>query len=259
VTPARLARLMAVTWWMHLKMLNRSVFDSVLQVVWPLFFATAALLIFRLSGDRHALAYAALGAGVMTIWTAISSSASGILQRERSLGTLELLVAAPAPFPVTVLAVTGAVTTVGVYGMVVTLLWARFAFGVRFGPVHLVPLALAVVVTVLAFATLGFLLSVTVVRYRAAWALGGALEYPVWLACGFLVPTALLPAWLRPVSWLLAPTWGMTAMRAAFDGATPWRDLALGTILCAADALAGVVLARAVLRSARHHATLTLT
>ena len=65
------------------------------------------------------------------------------------------------------------------------------------------------------------------VRYRTAWALGNLLEYPVWLICGFLVPLALLPDWVRPISWLLAPTWGMNAIRQSALGGTPWPDLAL--------------------------------
>jgi ABC-2 type transport system permease protein len=31
-------------------------------------------------------------------------------------------------------------------------------------------------------------------------------EYPIWLVCGFLVPIALLPEWVRPISWARAPT-----------------------------------------------------
>ena len=45
------------------------------------------------------------------------------------------------------------------------------------------------------------------------------LEYPVWLVTGLLVPLAVLPGWVTPVSWVLAPTWGMRALRAsAFGG-----------------------------------------
>ena len=73
----------------------------------------------------------------------------------------------------------------------------------------------------------GFLLAVAFVRYRTAWALGNLLEYPVWLICGFLVPLTLFPGWVRPISWVLAPTWGMRAIREAALGGPPLPDLGM--------------------------------
>ncbi len=255
----RVLRLVAVTWWLQLRMMHRSAFDGVMQLVWPMFFATTALLIYRVGGDPDALTYAALGASVMTIWTAISSSASAILRRERGFGTLELLVAAPAPFALSVASIVLAVSTVGGYAIVATLLWARLVFGAHIAPDQPAVFALALLVTAAAFAVLGFLLSVTVVRYRTVWALGGALEFPVWLLCGFLVPVALLPAWVRGLSWLLPPTWGMRAVRAASAGRPAWADLAACAGIAAAYCVASAWLAGAVLRSARRHGTLSLS
>jgi ABC-2 type transport system permease protein len=258
VTVRRTLRLVALTWWLHVKMLNRSAFDTVLTVVWPLFFATIALFLYRVQGDEDALTYAAFGAGVMTIWTAISASASAILLRERGSGTLELLVAAPVPFSVTIVSMVLAVSTVGAYGMASTLLWSGVVFGVDVAVARPLLFVVAVVATLVSFAVIGFILSVTVVRYRAAWALGAAVEYPVWLVCGFLVPAALLPDWVRPVSWLLPPSWGMAAVRAAVAGQVPGKELLACAGLVVVYAAAGVWLAGTFLHSARRHASLAL-
>jgi ABC-2 type transport system permease protein len=254
----RVLRVFALTWWLHLKMLNRSMFDSALQVVWPLVFATVALLVYRAGGDTRVLASVAMGAAVMAVWTAISSTASGILHRERGLGTLEPLVAAPTPFALSILSMVTAVATVGCYSMVATLLWARWPLGVSLVVARPGWFAAAVALTVLSFAVLGFLLSVTAVRYRTAWALGGAVEFPVWLVCGFVVPPGLLPDWLRPLSWLLPPSWGMAAVRAAANGQPVWRDLAVCAALQILYAVVAARLATVLLRSARRHATLAL-
>jgi ABC-2 type transport system permease protein len=259
VTARHAVRLVALTWWLHVKMLNRSVFDSVMQVVWPLFFVTVALFIYRADADPQVLAYAALGSSVMTIWTAISSTASTILQRERGQGTLELLVAAPTPFPLSVLSMITAVSTVGAYGVVAALLWAHFLFGVDVSLAQPLVFPLAVVVTIFSFSVLGFILSVTVVRYRAAWALGSAFEYPVWLVCGFLVPASVLPGWLRPAGWILPPSWGMAAIRRTTEGGSAWPDLLTCAGLAAALSVLGMWLAGLILHSARRHATLSLT
>ena len=78
-------------------MLSRSSFNGVLGIVYPLFFATVAFFMFRAGSEETRSFYASLGASVMGIWAATSTAAGGALQRERWHGTLELLVAAPAP------------------------------------------------------------------------------------------------------------------------------------------------------------------
>lgn len=252
------ARVLAVGWWLELKILSRSAFNGILQVAWPLFFATIALLLARGRGEA-ALVGAAVGASVMGVWSSTSTPASALVQRERDQGTLELLVAAPAPFPVTLAALPLAMATVGAYGVVATLVWARVLFGVSLRLDRPLLLVLAVAVTVVAVGLLGFLLALASVRYRSAWALGNALEYPVWLIGGFLVPLSALPAWVRPLSWALAPTWGLQAIREAALGGPVWPALAGCAALGAAYAAIGVLLSRVLLRSARESAALALS
>jgi ABC-2 type transport system permease protein len=125
--------------------------------------------------------------------------------------------------------------------------------------VHPLLFALSIPVAIVSIGTFGFLLAVAFVRYRFAWALGNVLEYPVWLICGFLVPLTLLPEWVRPISWLLAPTWGMRAIRESALGGSPLPDLALCLALAAAYTLAGVLVLDSALRAARARASLSLT
>lgn len=259
MTVARLLRVLVIGWLIHLKMLARSAFNGVLQVLWPLFFATIAFLMYGLNGNDRTLLYASVGASVMGVWSAVSTSGSGAVQRERWQGTLELLVAAPVPLATVLLPITTAMATVGLYAMVATLLWGRFLFGIDVTIEHPWLFALSVPGTVLAIGMLGFLLSVTVVRYRSAWALGNAFELPVWLVSGFLVPISILPEWVRPVSWLLAPTWGVRAIRESALGGHPLPDILLCLLLGTVYLAVGVLCAEAVLRSARRHASLALT
>ena len=255
----RPVRLLALGWIVHLKMLSQSAFDGVLGIMWPLFFATIAFFMFRTSGDEHTLLYASIGASVMGVWSSTSVSASSAVQRQRWQGTLELLVAAPVHFSLVMLPITIAMSTIGIYSMASTLLWGRLLFGIDVHLEHPLAFVLAVPATILAIGMLGFLLSVTVVRYRTAWALGNAIEYPVWLVCGFLVPLSLFPGWVRPISWALAPTWGVRAIREAALGGTPWPDVGICLALGLGYAAAGVLLVETVLRSARSSASLSLT
>jgi ABC-2 type transport system permease protein len=251
-------RLLGVGWLIHLKMLSTSSFNGLLGIVYPLFFATVAFFMYR-AGSPQALLYASLGASVMGIWGATSTAAGAALQRERWHGTLELLVAAPAPFALVLLPVTIAMASIGLYSMATTLFWGWALFGIDVHIHHWLLFCLAVPATVISIGMCGFLIAVSFVRYRTAWALGNLLEYPVWLICGFLVPLSLFPGWVRPISWALAPTWGMSAIRESALGGTPLPDLGMCLALGAGYTLVGVLVVEWFLESARARAALSLT
>jgi ABC-2 type transport system permease protein len=252
-------RVLGLGWLFHLKMLMRSSFDSLLGVLYPMFFATVAFFMFKAGDDPKPLLYASLGAAVMGIWSTTSTSAGSALARERWHGTLELLVAAPTHFALVILPVTIAMATVGIYSMTATLLWGRFVFGIGLEIHDMAAFVVAVPATVVSIGALGFLFAVMFVRFRQAWALGNMFEYPVWLVCGFLVPLSLFPSWVRPISWTLAPTWGVSAIRESALGGSPWPDIALALALAAAYTALGVFAIRHVMRAAREKATLALT
>lgn len=252
-------RLLGVSWLLNVKQLMRSSFDSVLAILWPLFFATVAFFMFRAGGDPDALVYASLGAAVMGIWTSTSVTAGAAVQRERWQGTLELLVAAPAHFSLVLLPLAFATSAIGIYCMTTTLLFGRFVFGIDLTLVHPLVMAAAIPATILSIGALGFLMATCFARYRAAWALGAMMEYPVWLLCGFLVPLALLPSWSHPVSWALAPTWGMRAIRESSTGGTPLPDIGMCVLLGSTYVALGIAMTESVLRSARRSASLSLS
>ena len=255
----RVLRLLAVSWLFHVKQLSRSSFDCFLAICWPIFFATVAFFMFRAGGDPEALVYASLGAAVMGIWTATSVAAGSALQRERWHGTLELLVAAPTHFSVVLLPIGLATASIGVYCMIATILWGRFVFGIDLPVDEPLSMALAIPATLLSIGALGFLIAVAFARFRYAWAIGSMTEYPIWLICGFLVPLTLLPNWVPPISWVLAPTWGMNAIRESSTGGTPLPDIAMCFALGSVYVFLGVIGTEVVLRAARAKASLSLT
>lgn len=255
----RVLRLLGVGWLYHMKMIARSPFEGFGQVLYPLFFATVAFFVFRAGESPRTLLYASLGAAVMGMWSATSTTAGGAMQRERWHGTLELLVATPPHFAFVLLPITLAMATVGVYCLGATLLYGSVLFGIDLSIEHPLLFTAAVVGTVLSFGALGFAFAVTFVRFRAAWALGNLFEYPVWLIGGFLVPLAFFPEWVRPISWILAPTWGMNAIREAAVGGSPLNDLAVCLGLGAVYVVIGILITNRVLDAARRRAALSLS
>jgi ABC-2 type transport system permease protein len=252
-------RLLAVSWVLQFKMIMRSPFDGFGNVIYPMFFATVAFFVFQAGDSPRTLLYASLGAAVMGMWSSVSTSGGAAMQRERWWGTLELLVTAPRHFSLILLPITLGLATIGVYSLTATLLWGRFLFGVHLSIERPVLFGLAILATVLSFSALGFLMAVSFVRFRAAWVLGAMLEYPVWLIGGFLVPLVLLPTWVRPISWALAPTWGVSAIREAALGGSPLDDLGACLGLGASYVALGVLVTNRVLRSSRERGSLSLT
>jgi ABC-2 type transport system permease protein len=252
-------RLVWVGYVLQLKMRSRSAFEGILGVVYPMFFATTIFLLYRQTTSASGLVGVSVGAAARGVWSATSTTAAGVLQNQRREGTLELLVAAPTFFPLLVLPITMSMATIGLYSLIATLAWGRLVFGIPLDFANPVTFACAAIVTVIAIGLVGFLQSVVCVRLRSAWAIGAALEMPIWLICGFLVPLSKLPDWVRPISWLLPPTWGVHALRAAALGHPAWADIGACLGLAAVYGALATLGAERIVDSARARATLALS
>ena len=255
----RAVRLIAIGWRHHVRNMTASRFFLVTTVFLPILLSTVAFFMFSAGARTGTLLYASLGAGVMGIWSSTLFGSGGAISWARREGTLEVLVTSLAGYFWVLLPQTLATSTVGLYSLVSTLVWGRLLFGVPFTIVHPVAFVAAVAVTVLALGLLGLLMASTFVLYRHANALSNMLEFPVLFVSGLLVPLSALPAWLRPVGWLLAPTWGMRTVRAAALGGNPWPPLGVTCGLAAAYLVIGALFLRLFLRLARERASLALT
>ena len=80
-----------------------------------------------------------------------------------------------------------------------------------------------------------------------------------WIPFGTLVPLSLLPSWVRPIAWLIAPTWGVRAIRESALGGHPSFAITMCVVLTVAYVTIASVLLRYFERLARRDATLTLT
>ena len=192
----------------NLKMLGTSSFFLLTSIVQPIVFATVAFYMYR-SGDRAGtLLYAALGAGMMGVWSTTLFGSGGMIQWQRWQGTLELGVGAPPPMTLVYLPFSLANSFTGMYALAATLIWGRVVFGIPLTFVHPWLFLLALPATVIALGLMGLVLASTFILYRHANALSNLLEYPVWIASGLVFSTSMLPVWTRPISWLLSSLLG---------------------------------------------------
>ena len=254
----RYARLFWISWLFNVKQLTRSglfVFTSVIE---PLIMATLAYYLFQAGRQPGSLLYSALAAGLMGVWTSTLFGSGGVVSWQRWQGTLESVVVSPPPFISVLFPLTVATASIGFYSLAATLLWGRLVFGIPLEFEHPFLFALALPVTTIGLGLLGLVMASTFVLYRHASAFSNLLEYPVWLVSGLLVPIALLPGWAEPISWLLAPTWGVRAVRDAALGGDPLAEIGMCVALSAAYLAIGTVTMANFERLARSRATLSL-
>jgi ABC-2 type transport system permease protein len=256
---ARCVRLLALGCAFHVKALARSGIFLLMSAVEPVILACIAFYMFRAGGRSGALLHAAIGAGMLGCWSTTLTWSGQAITLQRQQGTLELLVAAPVRFVLVLVPITLATATIGLCSMAATLAWGRLLFAVPLRVEHPWLLLLAAPATVLALGLLGTVLASVFVLYRHANALTNLLEFPVYLIAGLLVPLGLLPGWVRPLSWLLAPTWGVQAIRTATLGGDPLPAVGACLLLCVAYLAVGSLTLRRFEVLARRRASLALT
>ena len=257
----RALRLIWFVTWFNVRMLLTSEFFILTTFLTPLIFATLAFFLFQTGGaaEGQTLLYVALGSGMMGVWSTTLFGCGGAIAWQRWEGTLELLVNAPSRYDYILAGQTFGAVVLGFYGIVATLAWGVLLFGMPLTATFPLILPISLAAAVLSLGALGMLIATTFVLYRHANALGNLLEYPIWLVAGLLVPIATLPIWVRPISWLLAPTWGMEAIRGAALGTqAPWFAIAMCLVLAAVYYVAARVCLVYVIRKARRDATLSL-
>jgi ABC-2 type transport system permease protein len=251
-------RLIYAGWRFHVKSLTLSSFFLLLSIISPIIFASMAYFMFRAGARPGSLLYVSLGAAMMGIWSSTLFGSGGAIQWQRWQGTLEYAIASPPPFILVLVPLTLATATVGLYSLVATLAWGWVFFDVPFSVAHPVQFVVALPAMVTGLGLLGLVMASTFVLWRNANALSNLLEFPIWLITGLLTGVAILPGWVQPLSWVLAPTWGVRALRESALGGNAWTEIGMCLVLAAAYLVIGHFCLRYFERLARDRATLAI-
>ncbi|WP_050374639.1 ABC transporter permease [Streptomyces acidiscabies] len=218
------------------------------------------LSISEYSGRRDLAAGVVLAPVLMALWDMTLLIAGEVINRERSWGTLEALVATPARFFLVVLGRIGAVTTISMVSFAEAWLVARYGFGIHLTVVHGTVFVLCVLASGLAMAGTATLMSALFVLAPSARLMQNTLTYPFYLLAGVLVPVSMLPEWLRPLSSAVFLSWSAELLRESLS-TDPVPDaassLAVITLLGLAGTLAGLFAVNRALRQARAAGTLS--
>jgi len=201
-------------------------------IIAPFVFTMVAFFLFAgQTSSSSFLLYLVLGAGLMGMWgTTIYASANSI-NFDRWNGTMESTLAAPIPITWIALGRVLFNTVEGVFNafviLVIGLAWFRVGFSLV-NPALFIVASLSTFVSLSAF---GLILCTVLVLTRKGGFITNSMEIPVYIATGTMFPVILLPLVTLPFSFMLAPTWGIEAIRlSALKGYTGlgtgyWTDL----------------------------------
>lgn len=193
--------------------------DYVMPLVTVPLFTIVFLAIVEHAGRSDLHAYVVLAPVLIALW-ALSLYVSGeIVDADRSQGVLESAVAAPAAFPLVLLARVLAVTAVALLAVPEVWLVARVLFGVELTLHHPELFVGTLVLTVFATSGAGVIMASLFVVARNVRNFQNALTYPVYVLAGVLVPVSVLPDWIEPLSRVVFLSWSADLLRDALQPA----------------------------------------
>ncbi len=197
-----------------------AVHDHLSQPLWP-FLLTMTPFTFALVGaflyqdqppETFAL-YVVLGSGAMGMWSTALGGAGYSVLNERMWGTSQYIFTTPAS-PLWIAAGKSIVhVATGLLLLLEILLITILFFDMQLVIASLWAFSLATLLTILAFSAIGLLLNSFFMLTRQAGYWYNALTRFLYVFCGLMYPISVLPGWLRPVSYILAPTWSLEAIR----------------------------------------------
>ncbi len=204
------------------------------NIIAPFVFTLVAFFLFGgQTSTSTFLLYLVLGSGLMGMWGTTIYGSSNSIAFDRWNGTMESTLAAPIPLSWIALGRVLFNTFEGVINALFILVIGLVWFHVGFGFVNPGLFLLASVSTFLSLSAFGLLMCTVILLSRKGGFITNSMEIPVYMATGTMFPVSLLPIVALPFSFMLAPTWGIEAIRLSslqgYSGLSTgyWTDLAI--------------------------------
>lgn len=190
----------------------------------PMIIAILALFILQDKGGDYAM-FVVVGSGLTGLWSSLLFVSGNSINGERWTGTLETLVGVPTPFDVIVFGKNLANVFQSLLSMIASYSLAAFLFGYSLTLAQPLLFFATLVISMFAFICFGLTIAPLFVMYRSVQQWQNAMEFPVYIMCGFLFPIALLPNWTTPLSYLLPPYWAALALHGTSTANMPLNEI----------------------------------
>ncbi len=194
----------------------------------PVIFTLVSVGTYLYGGRQDMGMYAVIGAGMIGIWNSNLWTSGRIVENERRLGTMQLLIGAPTPFVWILVGKSLSNAVASVLSMAMTFLTGLVAFNLPLDIRDPGAFLAGLFFTLVAQTCLGLVLGSFFVITRNAGTFISAANYPIFVISGLTFPLTMLPMWLQTFSKILAPTWGNLALNAAAGviGGEVWTMIA---------------------------------
>ncbi|MCX6026681.1 MAG: ABC transporter permease [Chloroflexi bacterium] len=230
-------------------------------LVQPLIVTVMAMYMLVARGAANAL-FVVVGSGMTGLWSALLFMGGNSINWERWTGTLELMVGQPTPVSVIIFGKNLAIVVQSLLAMVVSYIFATLVFHQSLAIQQPLLFVVSLGFTVITYVTFGLVIAPIFLLSRTVQQFQNAMEFPIYMLCGFLFPIALLPGWTTPFSYILAPYWAARALHGTTTGGATLSEVALCWGMMVALAVGYFVLSqwltRIVLHKARADASLRL-
>ena len=225
----------------------------------PMIIAVLALFMLKGKGGDYAM-FVVVGSGLTGLWSSLLFVSGNSINSERWTGTLESLVGMPTPFEVIVFGKNLANVAQSLLSMISSYSLAAFLFGYSLSLTQPLLFFITLLISMFAFICFGLTIAPVFIMYRSVQQWENAMEFPVYIICGFLFPIALLPQWTTPISYLLPPYWAAMALHGTSTAMMPFNQVLFSWAMMILSSFVDLVIAsqlfKVMLYKARVDATL---
>lgn len=194
--------------------------------------------------DLHAAAV--LAPVLIAMWGIAIWVSGNIVRGDRWVGTLEMSLASPSPYAVILLGRVGTVTAASLVTFLEAWLTAWILFGVAVPIPHPGTFVLTVLVSSAAIAATAVIMASMFVLTRLANTFASSASYPFYVLGGVIVPVAVLPDWVEPLSRVVFLSWSSDLLRDSLS-VGPVDDLWLRLAIIAGLGVVGFAVATRLL------------
>jgi len=156
---------------------------------------------------------AVLGGGVLGMWANTLFASSFTIAFERTNGTFELLISSPAGIFDVLIGRSIWNAFIGLVNALVIFLLAELIFQTNMNLPNPLAFFAMLALTLFSLSSIGMLISTAFVLSRRGRLFSTIAEYPIYVLSGALVPITLLPQFFQSLSFILAPAWGVDALK----------------------------------------------
>ncbi len=187
------------------------------NISWGLIFPIAwTLMFFVRSGSPVELTDVLPGVVVLSILFGTTSMLAVTITFERRSRSFERLLLAPISLSLLIGAKTAGAIVFGVINALIPMIWASFLLDLS--GTNWALLLVGVTLTAIASTFLGLFVAVSVREVFEAQTFSNFFRFPMLFLSGLFIPVAALPFYLRPISYILPPTYGTDIIRMATTG-----------------------------------------